>query len=242
MTARPPARTILEPVPDQATDSTDLAVGEIVDDARLEARVPRAGRGLERSAQSAEPAAGERESRPREPPRLRPPPAARVDPVAQEHPSLILPLDDHSPTTARPGLGAPIPVEGRIAPSAPVAHSSARAEPAQFPQPAGDAPVEHPTRGAIPDDAPRTGDAEGGIRPAGNVRSRVSPVGVPIAPPAAPPAQPTPQTVVRVSIGRVEVRAAAPATTPAAQARPAPATPRLTLDAFLERAGERRRR
>lgn len=75
------------------------------------------------------------------------------------------------------------------------------------------------------------------VRPA---HSRTEPATTP------PPVPPRAQTIVQVSIGRVEVKAApTPAVPTPVTPAPAPAEksgPRLTLDAFLERVSERRRR
>lgn len=76
----------------------------------------------------------------------------------------------------------------------------------------------------------------------GPAASSAAPRQMPSPGPASPAA--APQAVVRITIGRIDVRATAPAkpaATPPAPARPVPATPRLTLDAYLERSDRRRR-
>ncbi|MET1052837.1 MAG: hypothetical protein ABWX65_09385, partial [Mycetocola sp.] len=52
---------------------------------------------------------------------------------------------------------------------------------------------------------------------------------------AADPELPVGQTVVRVSIGRIDVRATTPAPPPVRRSREDAAAPRLSLDAYLER-------
>jgi hypothetical protein len=78
-------------------------------------------------------------------------------------------------------------------------------------------------------------------------RRTVEPVTPSIAmpPPAAmdnpPPDLERTETTIRVSIGRIDVRAATPPTAEPARQPPARPGPRVSLDAYLERASARRR-
>lgn len=245
MTARPPARVTVQPASGEMPGSDDVAHDELPADTRIKARAPRAERRPEWPAQF--PAApGSWETWPREPPRVTPAPEARVDSLPRERPDLIRGPDNQSPSSRRSGSGTPIPVEGRRARPAtesprPALVPVARRQPADVPHPARDASVPPSPQGAVPDDVPQARDDGPGIRPRRDVQSRVSPIGSGDAA-SATPTELSPQTVVRVSIGRVDVRATPPVTTPAAPARAVPPTPRLTLDAYLERAGAGRRR
>jgi len=58
---------------------------------------------------------------------------------------------------------------------------------------------------------------------------------------AAAPSRAMEETVVQVSIGRIEVRAPSPAPLPARGARPTPAGPQLSLADYLKARAERRR-
>lgn len=164
-----------------------------------------------------------------------PPPASPPDQIA-------------TPTLASSGVDLPRSTEPT--PRRPAAEPSFQAPPVlpangtplPLPPPATRIPaVDAPTRGILPEEM-KSGAPESprpvamrplDIHPQKSVGRQTSPSADEAkfsAPPKAAPASPTPPAV-HVSIGRVEIRAAAPAAP--APRPPAPRAPRLTLDEFL---------
>jgi hypothetical protein len=153
--------------------------------------------------------------------------------------STVAPLPPMEARTVKPSLGQPAPQET----SEHSTRSAASDSPAPAPVPAASSPVAQVT-------ARRSADA----RP---LSEQIIPVprepDRPVARPAAGPipgwatvgnqaATPPPPPAIRVSIGRIEVRAVLPAPPPVPPPAPAPAAPLVTLDAYLrERTGRRDR-
>lgn len=143
------------------------------------------------------------------------------------------------PAAAQPAArAAPVVSKGSAAP--PSAPSPTLVPvPGPVPMPANGASAPRPIRG-LPDpttdvialtvDSPSPYPAQ----PASHVQ-----VARPTAPrstaDASPRAAEPPNPVIRISIGRIDVRATAPAATPAPMPAPTSSQPRVTLDAFLTR-------
>jgi len=247
VTARPPARTIVEPSTDRAPDAEEVVVEEIVDEVKATAARASEGdaRGFERPARPPAAPSPEVDTQPPAPPRAQQSPAAGAHAAVRAR-RRVLPPPDRSSSAIPPYSGSPIPVRARTLRPAPVPPDPGRLRP--VPRPTDNTPGAPPFPIVVPDDAFRPSDDGRRARQPGDTRSRVGPAGHAGAPigsaatAARTQPQPQPQTVVRVSIGRVEVRTSVPASALPAPARATPAPPRLTLEGYLERAGERRRR
>jgi len=175
-----------------------------------------------------------------EPPRARPdaaaapPPGRRISPRRPRAPG-----GGTSPATP-PGSGAAAAPHLRPAAAERSRPSRTPAPvPSAPPSPSGDPRARAAPLPAVPgaEGAPPTpaGSAPGPREPLLPSRPKVSPAShqPPVAGPRRGAAAP-PETVIRVTIGRVDVRAVPPARPPAREARAAP-QPRLTLEGYLER-------
>lgn len=251
VTAGPPARAILDSYPGGvygagehavAADKEVLAVSDAVKaDHALDATGRRAspGRGIARAAHP--PRAPSREAEVKPPVWQHTPQPAKARPAVQEDRGVMPPprqsfQDFWAPTgpaiqmrarTLRPGPIPSSPDRTETVTTPPAATLNARSSALAVPENASSAPNDE-RRERLPDG----GRSRGG--PA-------SPGDIPLASPVPSAPQPS-QTIIRVSIGRVEVRATVPGAAPPHPTRTAPTQPRLTLESYLERAGERRKR
>ncbi len=234
-----------------AVDAVDAVDADDEDNAP-DATSARAGQGFARTARPSRAPSQEVETRP---PLLQHAPQSsgrRADAQAEAAATAgerrrPLPPPGRSTPDFRPTPGSAIPVRARTVPLMPVSPGSDRMGSGP-PSRAHmlDAPSTPPI--AVSENASSPPADKNRIPHTASIRSRVSPAGIPrgSAVPAAglssPDSAPPSQTVIRVSIGRVEVRATVPAPAPPAPTRAAPTPPKLTLDSYLERTGERRKR
>jgi len=165
------------------------------------------------STSTREPALAE----PRKTPGIEAPPAAAAAGVLPEGAGLRSGRPEPPPASAQPASWDGSPEEVRPFPE--TAEAAKRA--------AGLVPVDRPP---IPRSMARDRPAPAGFADAAATASRRT---------AGGPA-PAPETLVRVTIGRIEVRAAAPAAAQAPAPAARPAAPRLTLEEYLRRRGEGR--
>lgn len=140
---------------------------------------------------------------------------------------------------AMPSLdGPPPPVQ--IPPVVPPALQSPAI--ASSPLPVQDFPVERPARSLVPE--PISPDGPAPVPAPTLLPDPPSLAAIPIAPaPSAPPPllPPTPLPIIRVTIGRVEIRAnpAVPVAPPAPRRTPPSQRPALSLDAYLHQRSRR---
>lgn len=241
-TARPPARTILEPSPAAPAPQRDSADDDAADESWPDAWPAPQRQGTIPRDLSSESA----------PPTTTPTRPSSAAPLPEARPAADARSDAGQALEVVPEASG-VPVLASIHPAAlrPVGgpHAATRL-------------TDHPAGAVGPDgpgpaDRPRRENAQPGPEgPRAAGPSQVSPVAAAAVQPSAvtglPPTQPSPtpggappQTIVRVSIGRIEVKAtpvAVPQVTAAGvnHARADPVGPRLALDAYLERERHRR--
>ncbi len=147
-------------------------------------------------------------------------PVSRVTPITAFEPELARPLP---PAPRSPAPVSEVDGAAEVVPGRPVVRTrraDRRNQPVE--------PIE--ATGSVDGPGPRF------------AQSPVPLQGVRGAPSESAPAVETTETVIRVSIGRIEVRAAPPSAGAPARARPARPAPRMSLEAYLERSSGRRRR